>query len=88
MVLGTFSDLSYPLIADLECIIRDTIIPTTPLTNNNNDTIFWTITSNGAFFTASCYNSLLNLDFNIDFNLNWLWKLNAPKNLAFLVMLT
>lgn len=65
-----FSELPYPLPIDLEGIIRDTITPTTPIASINNDTAFWTITPNGVFSTASCYNALLNVNSNADINLN------------------
>lgn len=65
-------ELPYPLPIDIEGIIRDTITPTTPIANINNDTAFWIITPNRVFSTASCYNALLNVNSNADINLNWL----------------
>lgn len=63
--------IAYPLTHNLARIIQDT---STPTTNSFSllDTIFWTISSNGNFATASCYNALLqsNKDHPQDVNVN------------------
>lgn len=82
-----FSELSYLLPSEFEEPIRDTIIPTTPNTNQNDDTIFWAISSTGTFSTASCYNDLTKTGLDSKINLNWLWKINVPEKIIMFLWL-
>lgn len=77
------SQLSFHLPNNLQKIITNTIIPTTPNTTTLTDSIFWTMSSNGNFTTPSCYNSLNSTMDNSDINLNWLWQIQAQKSHSF-----
>lgn len=48
------------------------------------DSMFWTISTNDNFLTASCYNALNTPITKIDTNLNWLWKIQLKKIILFL----
>lgn len=78
------TSLSFQLPKNLQSIITYTIIPSTPYTIIQKDSIFWTLSANGTLTTMSCYNALNIKVVNTNINLNWLWQIQVPKKLYIL----
>lgn len=76
------SSIPYPILTKIKNQIHDNPIPSSFLTSNQPNTLFWTLSNNNNSTTNSCYNALRSIDFvPCTENLSWLWKVRVPHKM-------
>lgn len=76
------SSIPYPILTKIKNQIHDNPIPSSFLTSNQPNTLFWTLSNNNNSATNSCYNALRSIDsVPCTENLSWLWKVRVPHKM-------